>query len=420
MARINTLQRKKGKEDLSADQLLVRPIRLTGNLLTDYHTRFPDSELENFAQQINQAGAPMLSAHETDETPCGTFYAASVTVMPDGTRYLDTWVYFLNDQEGMKLAADIDAGIVNESSIGFSWSQIICSITKGDYRYSPYMAGREYDVTNPQTGAVTRELCFVWMLGCTIKEGSICYRGAHPNTAVGGNIPMFPTALQTSFFALSGSADMLNILAKADPSPSIPSENGQTKGVLMDMKTLAVLLGLSATAAEPQIMDALKSLQTRDVEKEKVLQAVLSLTGQTSPDAAFGVLTAWKTDSQKLGEATATIAQLEGEKQTRVMEGYRDRGYKEGRFTPAEWDTTFSKLSADALKDFFGVATRQVAQSQTSHTEPQNSSLQYKIETRAAELSKGGMTKLKAYEQAMRELSSDAQAYLSEAQALSK
>ncbi len=189
LEKINALQAAKGKPALTADALLVRPIRLFGNQLTSYFTRIRDDDLRLLAQQINESGGPALSAHVTDDTPIGTFYAAAITPGGGDVLWLDTWVYFLNDQAGQDLARRIDGGVINEASIGYWYERNVCSITGLDYWYSPYYAGQEYEITDPETGTTTTRLCFLWTIGnVEFAEGSLVYRGAYPGTQVGGDI----------------------------------------------------------------------------------------------------------------------------------------------------------------------------------------------------------------------------------------
>lgn len=196
--KINALQASRGKSALSAEQVLVRPVRLYGNKLTSYYTRSPDGDLQLLADQINQGGGPVLSAHVTDNTPLGSFYAAAVTQgdrvaapppgEPQQELWLDTWFYVLNDAEGQRLVGLIDGGVINEASIGFFYDKAICSITGGDYYDSPYWRGRVYTITDPETGVETQKLCFIWTTGNVVfGEGSLVYRGAYPGTRVGGD-----------------------------------------------------------------------------------------------------------------------------------------------------------------------------------------------------------------------------------------
>lgn len=214
LEKINALQAKRGKPDLTAEQLLARPVRLFGNKLTSYYTRMPDGGLRLLADQINGAGGPVLSAHVTDNTPLGSFYLAAVTDgdyvatpplgEPQQELWLDTWFYVLNDPEGQRLMALIDGGVINEASIGYWYDQALCSITGGRYWDSPYYAGQTYDVTDPETGATTTRLCFIWTTGAVqFSEGSLVYRGAYPGTKVGGDAAS-PNLLAASASAIGG------------------------------------------------------------------------------------------------------------------------------------------------------------------------------------------------------------------------
>ncbi|WP_104992714.1 hypothetical protein [Deinococcus sp. NW-56] len=254
--RINALQAKRGKPNLTAEQVLVRPVRLFGNRLTSYYTRCPDPDLRLLAAQINDAGGPALSAHVTDNTPLGSFYAAAVTEgdyaptpdlgEPQQELWLDTWMYVLNDEEGQRLVSLIDGGVINEASIGYWYENAVCSITGGSYWSSPYYAGRTYDITDPETGAVTTRLCFIWTTGnVQFSEGSLVYRGAYPGTKVGGDAAS-PNILAASAgrisapapqtrFQLAASKDLQAVFEKApahpgEGTPPAPPSTADTKG----------------------------------------------------------------------------------------------------------------------------------------------------------------------------------------------
>lgn len=239
LALINALQTKRGKTALVESDLIARPIRLTGNQLTCYYTKFPDEELASLAQQINEGGGPLLSAHYTDDRPIGTFYAAQVT-SADGLLWLDTFAYWLADEKGLELARDIDAGIINEASIGFSHAEAKCSICGEDWLRSwdcPHWPGRTYNVVVSEDSQDTEErLCFLWYIGCTFDEGSIVYRGGHPGTKVGGalkqeSVPLLGAsgmpgqgAPQLTSFQLQATSDMASLYAKKAKPPAKPAQ----------------------------------------------------------------------------------------------------------------------------------------------------------------------------------------------------
>lgn len=227
LAKINALQRVKGKPALTADDVLIRAIRLFGNQLTSYFTRITDPDLRLLADQVNENGGPALSAHVTDETPIGTFYAASITPGGGDALWLDTWVYFLNDADGQDLVRKIDGGVINEASIGYWYERNVCSITGLNYWNSPYYAGQEYEVLDPETGITTVKLCFLWTVGnVEFAEGSLVYRGAYPGTQVGGDIGQpvdgqaaanaLPAPAQTRF-QLAAARDLQSQLEKKPP-----------------------------------------------------------------------------------------------------------------------------------------------------------------------------------------------------------
>lgn len=183
MEAINSLQREKGKKELSADEVIVRPIRLSGTKVTEIATRFYKKDLEKMAEQV--PGAPLLRGHDYESVPLGTYYLSKVTDDGDDA-WLDAWFYVLNDDEGRAIVDRIDKGVFNESSITWTYTEAVCSICGRDYFGTPdedgnscqHWRGYEYD----------GELCYIYTTGdVRFVEGSIVYRGAHPGTRVGGD-----------------------------------------------------------------------------------------------------------------------------------------------------------------------------------------------------------------------------------------
>lgn len=198
-----------------------------------------------------------MSAHITDIAPIGTFYQAVVTE-ESGALWLDTFAYWLADEQGNKLARDIDAGIINEASIGWSWENAQCSVCGEDwYDYEcPHWPGQTYSVvTDPETRETEERLCFLWMLDCTFDEGSVVYRGGHPDTKVGGAlaantfVPILSGASPSpgeqaphlTHFQLQATRDMAGLYQKAKPKselgkPTPPVEPETTQEALVKLK----------------------------------------------------------------------------------------------------------------------------------------------------------------------------------------
>jgi hypothetical protein len=350
---INRLQRQVGKPELTGEQVIARPVRLTGNQLTDHYTKFPDGELEAMAAQINAGGAPMLSAHMTDETPMGRFYAASISAMPDGTRWLDTWAYWLPTADGLELAQQIDGGVINEASIGISAERALCSITGGDYWSSPYSRGQEYEILDPQTGQTTRKLCFVWMIGCTVNEGSLCYRGAHPGTQVGGQFAL----------SLSAGAENSTLLQKRpQQQANPPALTLGKKGDGMDARILKAL-GLAASASETEALAALEARMTDVATLQK-------LTGANSSGEALAVVQAWQASHTALPEVTAQRNELQAAVTMSELEGLIAQGRKDLKLTTPEQLELARSMTPANLKAMLAVMLPNPVLAAKSPSEP--------------------------------------------------
>lgn len=213
LAFINALQKKRKKRHLADDEVLVSPLRLTGNQLTSIYTKFKDADMYQLAAKT--PGIPLLFGHDTSGAPLGTFYYAEVAKDGDGKLWLDTRIYVLNDENGRSLIRNIETGVYNEASIGWTYTLAECSVCGKDYfskfyglyeasgkdsavwaklseeaklfvmeassqeeeKVCEHYVGQEYDGKE----------CFVYTTGeLTPLEGSIVYKGAHPDTNVGG------------------------------------------------------------------------------------------------------------------------------------------------------------------------------------------------------------------------------------------
>lgn len=275
LAKINAKQSTLGKPNLKEENLIARPILLFGNQMTSYYTRIPDHDLVTLASQINESGGPLLSAHMTDTTPIGTFYMAEVVPgEQDGELVLNTWAYWVKNSDGLKLAEQIDAGIINEASIGYWYTEALCSITGGDYAASPYYAGETYKVKNPQTGEEEEKLCFIWTTGeVEFVEGSLVYRGAYPGTKVGSDTASFQfsaPSLQTRF-QMAASREMLEVHSKTRPRDAEPIKPEQKES---SMKITLKLNSGAVKEVEPEKVQALLNEEIKLAEDRGKQQVV--------------------------------------------------------------------------------------------------------------------------------------------------
>lgn len=241
---INMMQRKKKKKEMSADEVIVRPIRLSGTKVTSIATRFYEQDLYKLAEQV--PGSPLLMGHNYESAPLGTFYMAEVT--RDGEdAWLDGWFYVLNDEEGRALIDRIDKGVFNESSITWTYTDAVCSICGRDYFGSPdengetcqHWRGREYD----------GQLCYIYTTGdVEFIEGSIVFRGAHPGTKVGGDF----------------------LEAAASASGGITQDKAEErKKMLIEKASIAADEEKQEQAAEPEVEQSAEQPEEKAAEPEQ-------------------------------------------------------------------------------------------------------------------------------------------------------
>lgn len=365
LERINARLAALGKPAVQSTAIIVRPIRLTGNKLTSQYTMFPDNELESFAMQINATGTAMLSAHMTDDTPLGTFYMAGVSSMPNGDKWLDTWAYWINDDDGVKLAKKIDMGTINEASIGFSCERPICSITGLDWWDSPFYRGQIVQITDPATGAITEKMAFVWMFDCEITEGSICYKGAHPDTRVGGT---FSSSAQIQLSFGNNANDSLENAFSKPPSaaltvPQTPQQlRTANQGEAMNPRIL-LALGLAASANE---LEAAITLEKR-MEEIKQLQA---LTGAPNAAEALAIVNAWQTSHNALSGVVAQRDALQLEQSTNELERLIKEGQDSAKLTTEAQIALARTQTPAALKAMLAVMLPNPMVSQKPVAEP--------------------------------------------------
>lgn len=179
---INALQAERGKPALTADDVIVRPIRLVGNQVTAIYTRFYDPDIYLLASQM--PGAPLLIGHDYASSPIGTFYKAEVNKDSDGL-WLDGWFYLPNDEQGRQAASRIDSGVFNEASLGWKYTEAVCSVCGRDYFGAPDANGEV--CTHWRGETYDGQVCYIYTTGdIEFLEGSVVFRGAHPGTNVGG------------------------------------------------------------------------------------------------------------------------------------------------------------------------------------------------------------------------------------------
>lgn len=152
--------------EVQQDHIHVRAMKLTGDKLNSQLGRFHTEDLSSLAEMT--VGAPVLIGHNKGGAPIARFFDGKAQ---DG--FTINAFYFPRGTVGNELANNIDMGIFSEASISFTCEKLACSECDNDIRMPKcsHMPGKDG--------------VFYWyeQIG-RVLEGSIVYRGAHPDTGM--------------------------------------------------------------------------------------------------------------------------------------------------------------------------------------------------------------------------------------------
>jgi len=150
---------------LKPEDVYVRGMRLVGDKVTAHFGKMRTSDLPHVAALT--VGAPVLVGHQKQSRPIGRFFDARV----EANFVIAPFFVPATRSDAKDLMTDIDSGVASEASISFAFTQPTCSACGKDMRS---MACEHYP---------GRDAVFFYFDGVTrVLEGSIVYRGAHPDT----------------------------------------------------------------------------------------------------------------------------------------------------------------------------------------------------------------------------------------------
>ena len=148
-------------------------MKLTGDQLNSQRGRFRTKDLPELAKKT--VGAPVLIGHQKQSRPIAKFFDGKVRDFGEQGRFTVNGFFFPSARsDASDLALDLDAGILNEASISFRCTTLTCSECGEDIRTSkcPHFLTEENEVFYFYDGIED------------VLEGSIVFRGAHPNTGI--------------------------------------------------------------------------------------------------------------------------------------------------------------------------------------------------------------------------------------------
>jgi hypothetical protein len=160
---------------VTPDDIHVRALRLVSDEVNEHGGRFPRDEHDKLCALL--VDTPVLIGHDRSRLPVARNFAARVAA--DGDRqWVEVCFYWRKGARGDRLAADIDAGVVKEGSIGFEFRTPRCSVCGRDIRACEHIPGREYVDSSGRLQSAHYEYRDL----VRVLETSLVYRGATPGT----------------------------------------------------------------------------------------------------------------------------------------------------------------------------------------------------------------------------------------------
>lgn len=159
---------------LTLDDVHIRAMRLVSDEVNDHGGRFPREEHARLCELLSDS--PVMIGHDHASLPVARNFAARC--IDEGERsWVEVWFYWLKGDgpHHDQLAADIDAGVVKEGSIGFEFALPQCSICAEDIRTCEHIPGVDYN-------GVTAH--YEYRDIQRVLETSLVYRGATPGTHI--------------------------------------------------------------------------------------------------------------------------------------------------------------------------------------------------------------------------------------------
>jgi len=159
---------------LTLDDVHIRAMRLVSDEVNDHGGRFPREEHERICELL--IDSPVMIGHDHSSLPVARNFAARCVDEEERSR-VEVWFYWLKGDgpHHDQLAADIDAGVVKEGSIGFEFALPQCSICAQDIRTCEHIPGFDYNGTTVH---------YEYRNIQRVLETSLVYRGATPGTHI--------------------------------------------------------------------------------------------------------------------------------------------------------------------------------------------------------------------------------------------
>lgn len=141
------------------------------------------------------------------------------------------------------------------------------------------------------------------------------------------------------------------LMASQHQQPTNPNK----KDVFMTREQLIAFLGLSATATDADIQQAMNAQKSRAAQVEQFT----ALAGSSDVSDALGKFRAAQTDAAKVAELSVQVAKQAEERKTAELNALIEKGEADGKITPATREVMFNIGKADIkqLEAFLNAST---------------------------------------------------------------
>lgn len=273
---------KQAKKPMMMEDVAIFRGLISNQTVDDHATRMDATTLSNYAHDFAEGRAIMNSHRDGGflsdaELPLGRSFAAQMVgdpMPPDAGREARggaatrIWFYLvrgltLNGQPTNDVIAAMDAGVINDLSVGFSNRD-----GNGYYRCSECGNDmfRSEDCTHFPNQMVNGHRAFAWVMNMRAEEGSLVYRGSNPDAAIEKAVRMLGAPSLKKGKRMEWDKVIADMRAVSVPLAD------QIAGAKDDDSRIALLVDAYHTAHQTAISAAARF--AADVEKMKVRAAL--------------------------------------------------------------------------------------------------------------------------------------------------
>lgn len=331
---------------LSAEDVFVYQGIISSDAMDSYYTKMDaETSLRNYANDL-KAGTPLMTYHETSQSPIGRSFDSSIDVKEDGKTVVRGLFYIvrhtkINGESTDDLIRQIETGTLTEMSVGFGGINLWY---KSSYDGKDIFESRYYPGDKDENG----NLVYYYIMDATLREVSLVYKGACPDAVVErirNDLPNMEDAerqIQKYETRFNVRIDMPKQRSKEGKRMNIEEiTRAVEKGDLQRGELLKALKVDAITDGQRSILNELgddASIETVRSLKEKAEIGERAFNEKLDELVKARVAIGQEFDQEKYKEQMRSMDVDFIEDQTRLFEGIKKAEFKPGRQTQKQND----------------------------------------------------------------------------------